>query len=93
MPEAYFIVYNPMTVNVMDALGKCDTPLDLLGFLTRRDGRDLSESTWLDFLGFAGRAGTLVRLTLRTFNPVDPHLEPFDRRVDVAGGTAGSRRR
>jgi len=52
MPEAYFIVYNPMTVNVMDALGTCDTPLDLLGFLTRRDGRDLSESTWLDFLGF-----------------------------------------
>ncbi|WP_300667908.1 radical SAM protein [Desulfoluna sp.] len=52
MPAPYFIVYNPMTVNVMDALGTCDTPLDLLSFLTRRDSRDLSDTTWLDFLQF-----------------------------------------
>jgi hypothetical protein len=52
MAAPYFIVYNPMTVNVMDALGTCDTPLDLLSFLTRRNSRHLSESTWLDFLGF-----------------------------------------
>lgn len=52
MAAPYFIVYNPMTVNVMDALGTCDTPLDLLSFLTRRDSHHLSESTWLDFLHF-----------------------------------------
>jgi len=52
MSAPYFIVYNPMTVNVMDALGSCDTPLDLLSFLTRRDHRLLSDTTWLDFLDF-----------------------------------------
>jgi len=52
MADPYVIVYNPMTVNAMDALGTCRTPLDLLGFLCRRDSRDLSGSTWLDFLDF-----------------------------------------
>ena len=52
MAAPYFIVYNPMTVNAMDALGTCTTPLDLLGVLAKKKGSHLSEETWLDFLAF-----------------------------------------
>ena len=47
-----FIVYNPMTINAMDALGRCDSPLDLLGFLTAKEPRMLSGQTWREYLTF-----------------------------------------
>ncbi|GAB6093947.1 hypothetical protein JCM14469_01990 [Desulfatiferula olefinivorans] len=55
MKKKYYIVYNPVTYNLMDSIGVCKTPLELLGYIANRDVRDLSEATYLDFLDFDPR--------------------------------------
>ncbi|MBU1170642.1 MAG: radical SAM protein [Proteobacteria bacterium] len=55
MKKKYYIVYNPVTYNLMDSIGLCKTPLELLGYIANRDAKDLNENTYLDFLDFDPR--------------------------------------
>lgn len=52
MKQNYYIVYNPVTYNLMDSIGSCQTPLDLLGYISNRDTNKLNEHSYLDFLDF-----------------------------------------
>lgn len=51
----YYIVYNPVTYSLMDSMGKCKTPRDLLSALTNKDTKKLNVHTYLDFLDFDRR--------------------------------------
>lgn len=55
MNRSYYIVYNPVTYNVMDSLGTCKTPVDLLGYICNRDASKLNEDNYLDYLDFDSR--------------------------------------
>jgi hypothetical protein len=55
MGKRYYIVYNPVTYNLMDSLGSCKTPLELLGYISNRNPEELKEETYLDFLDFDPR--------------------------------------
>lgn len=52
MRKRYYIVYNPVTYNLMDSMGVCKTPPELLGYISNRDVKELSEDNYLDFLDF-----------------------------------------
>jgi hypothetical protein len=55
MSKRYYIVYNPVTYNLMDSLGKCKSPSELLGYIANRDPRELTGDNYLDFLKFDPR--------------------------------------
>lgn len=48
----YYVIYNPLTFTLMDQLGKCSSPLDLVSILTGKDASRLNEKNYLDFLSF-----------------------------------------
>ncbi len=50
MTDKYYIMYNPLTFNLMDILGNCSTSLDLLSYLSGLDTSKLSAGNYLDFL-------------------------------------------
>lgn len=52
MEKKYYIVYNPVTYNVMDSLGQCKTPIELLGYICNRDASKITEDNYLDYLDF-----------------------------------------
>lgn len=52
MNKKYYIVYNPVTYNVMDSIGKIKTPIDLLGYICNRDASKINEENYLDYLDF-----------------------------------------
>lgn len=53
--KKYYIVYNPVTYSLMDSIGKCKTPVDLLSVLANKDTQRLNADTYLDFLNFDSR--------------------------------------
>lgn len=48
----YYIMYNPLTFNLMDKLGKIENSLELLSYLTGLNYHNLNEQNYLDYLEF-----------------------------------------
>ncbi|WP_300465420.1 radical SAM protein [Desulfobacula sp.] len=55
MRKKYYIVYNPVTYNLMESIGKCQTPLDLLSDITNKDAAQLNQENYLGYLDFDTR--------------------------------------
>ncbi|MBU1170240.1 MAG: radical SAM protein [Proteobacteria bacterium] len=53
--EDYYIVYNPMPFYLMDLIGRCKTPMDVLRYLTGRDPLRINERNFKDYLLFNPR--------------------------------------
>lgn len=52
MPN-YYIVYNPLTYNLMDLLPSRDlTPLDVVSYLSGRDARRMSAENFMEYIDF-----------------------------------------
>lgn len=70
MVKKYYIIYNPLTFSLMDHLGKCATPLDMLSILTGLDASTLDEKNFTDFLTFdlsKQREGLLEMLAIENY--------------------------
>lgn len=52
MKKKYYILYNPLTFTLMDHLGKCSSPLEMLSIFTGLDASTLNEKNFTDFLTF-----------------------------------------
>lgn len=48
----YYIVYNPITYNLMDSRPKCHSPRELLEYLTGRDAAGIDAVNYLEYLLF-----------------------------------------
>ncbi len=53
MPAPYFIIYNPLTYNLMDLMpaGRI-TPLDVVSYLTGKNAKDINPENVLEFVDF-----------------------------------------
>ena len=53
MPESYFIVYNPLTYQIMDLMRNGSiNPIDVISYLTDQDARALNSENFLNFIDF-----------------------------------------
>ncbi|KUG22091.1 fe-s oxidoreductase-like [hydrocarbon metagenome] len=53
MPINYFIVYNPLTYNLMDLLpADSITPIDVISYLTGKNAHEITSENFLDFVDF-----------------------------------------
>ncbi len=52
MGKKYYIVYNPVTYNLMDSIGKCNSPVELLSYISNRDASGINSDNYLDYLEF-----------------------------------------
>ena len=53
MPAEYFIVYNPLTYQLMDLMkGHSIDPFDVISYLTGRDARNINFENFLNFVDF-----------------------------------------
>ncbi|MBU2511974.1 radical SAM protein [bacterium] len=52
MGREYYIVYNPVTYNLMDCIGKCKSPVELLTYISNRDAFKINKDNYLDYLEF-----------------------------------------
>ncbi|MBU3954394.1 MAG: radical SAM protein [Proteobacteria bacterium] len=55
MGNRYYIVYNPVTYNLMESIGNCKTPLDLLSDITNKNTAKLNRGNYLEYLEFDKR--------------------------------------
>ncbi len=55
MKNKYYIVYEPITYDLMDYKGECETPLDLLGLLSGKTPSVIDEQNYLEYLNFDER--------------------------------------
>ena len=89
MPREYYIIYNPLTYNLMSLIGKNAGSNDILSWLTGLDGSKLSSSNYLKFLNFDGRKvrkGMVETLAIESYtinylanqiSRIDPHCEIY----------------
>jgi len=70
--ERYYIMYDPLTFNLMDKVGQAGFgPRDLAGYLSGTNGEQLSERNYLDFLRFdleKERAGVLDHWAMDSYS-------------------------
>ena len=53
MPTSYFIVYNPLTYQLMDLMpADSITPFDVISYLTGKDAHKMTPENFLDFVDF-----------------------------------------
>jgi len=53
MPVDYFMVYNPLTYQLMDLMpANSKTPLDVISYLTGKDAHDINSENFLEFIDF-----------------------------------------
>lgn len=55
MAKQYYIVYNPLTFNLMGQYGKIQSTSEILAYLTEKDVGQLSAGNYSDFLKFDSR--------------------------------------
>jgi len=55
MGKKHYIVYNPVTYNLMESIGKCKTPIDLLSDITNKNAAKLGKNNYLGYLDFDTR--------------------------------------
>jgi radical SAM superfamily enzyme YgiQ (UPF0313 family) len=51
MSEPYYLMYNPLTYNVLELHGSARSPLDLITFLANRDASALTGDNYAEYLG------------------------------------------
>jgi radical SAM superfamily enzyme YgiQ (UPF0313 family) len=52
MTNKYYIIYGPLVFNLIDQIGSCSTPLEMLSFITGLDASKINEKNFKNFLGF-----------------------------------------
>lgn len=70
MRRIYYIIYNPLTFTLMDHLGKCTSPLEMLSIFTGLDVSTLNETNFTDFLAFKlenQRVGLVEMLAIENY--------------------------
>jgi hypothetical protein len=70
MKKKYYIIYNPLTYNLMDIHGKIDNPMEVVSYLTGLDSSTISYDSYLNFLSFniaLERKGMVETLAIETY--------------------------
>ncbi len=70
MKKKYYIIYNPLTFTLMDHLGKCASPLEMLSIFTGLEASTLDKKNFMDFLTFKPgnqRVGLVEMLAIENY--------------------------
>jgi radical SAM superfamily enzyme YgiQ (UPF0313 family) len=70
MNKRYYIIYNPLTYNLMDIHGKIDNSMEVVSYLTELDYRTISYDNYLNFLKFnldKERKGMVETLAIESY--------------------------